>query len=51
VIEQVIKDEVEGDFIETRVWRGESCIFMRAVLAAYNIDNRRVFLADSFGAS
>jgi hypothetical protein len=47
-IESVLSDKVEGDLIETGVWRGGACIFMRAVLAAYGIENRRVFLADSF---
>jgi O-methyltransferase len=47
-IEQVLQDSIEGDLIETGVWRGGACIFMRAVLAAYGIDNRRVYVADSF---
>jgi hypothetical protein len=47
-IETVIKDQVEGDLIETGVWRGGACILMRAVLAAYGIEDRRVFVADSF---
>jgi len=47
-IEKVIEDKIEGDLIETGVWRGGACIFMRAVLAAYGIKNRRVFVADSF---
>ena len=47
-IESVLKDRVEGDLIETGVWRGGACIFMRAVLAAYGIENRKVFVADSF---
>jgi hypothetical protein len=47
-IEIVIQDEIEGDFIETGVWRGGACIFMRAALAVYGIDDRRVFVADSF---
>lgn len=47
-IETIIKDGVEGDLIETGVWRGGACIFMRGVLAAYKIENRRVFVADSF---
>ena len=46
--EQVIQDEVPGDFIETGVWRGGACILMRAILAAYGIKGRRVWLADSF---
>lgn len=47
-IETVIKDGVAGDLIETGVWRGGACIFMRAVLAAYGITDRKVFVADSF---
>jgi hypothetical protein len=47
-IETVIKDRVEGDLIETGVWRGGACILMRAILAAYGIEDRRVFVADSF---
>jgi O-methyltransferase len=47
-IEAIIQDRVEGDLIETGVWRGGACILMRAVLAAYSITDRRVFVADSF---
>jgi O-methyltransferase len=47
-IETILAEGVEGDFIETGVWRGGACIFMRAVLAAYGIRDRRVFVADSF---
>ena len=47
-IEAILAEGVEGDFIETGVWRGGACIFMRAALAAYGITDRRVFVADSF---
>jgi hypothetical protein len=47
-IENIIKNNIEGDLIETGVWRGGATIFMRAVLAAYDITDRRVFVADSF---
>ena len=47
-IETVLQDGVEGDLIETGVWRGGACIFMRAVLAAYGVEDRKVFVADSF---
>ena len=47
-IETVLTEGVSGDFIETGVWRGGACILMRAVLAVYRIDDRRVFVADSF---
>jgi len=47
-IETVLRNNVEGDFIETGVWRGGTCIFMRAALAVYGIDDRKVYVADSF---
>jgi len=47
-IEQVIKDDVPGDLIETGVWRGGAVIFMRAVLKAHDVTGRKVFAADSF---
>jgi O-methyltransferase len=46
--ETVLLDGVEGDFIETGVWRGGACILMRAILEAYGDRTRRVFVADSF---
>jgi Macrocin-O-methyltransferase (TylF) len=46
--EKVMHDGVPGDFIETGVWRGGTCIFMRALLAAYNVTDRLVWVADSF---
>jgi O-methyltransferase len=48
-IQQVIREKVPGDFIETGVWRGGACIFMRAALNAYADGcGRQVWLADSF---
>jgi hypothetical protein len=47
-LEDTIKRGVPGDAIETGVWRGGACILMRAVLAAYGVRDRRVFVADSF---
>jgi O-methyltransferase len=44
----VLKEGVEGDFIETGVWRGGACIFMRGFLKVNEIDNRCVWVADSF---
>ena len=46
--ETVLRENVEGDFIETGVWRGGACIFMRAILAAYGIKDRKIYVADSF---
>jgi len=47
-VETIIKEKIEGDLIETGVWRGGACVFMRAILAAYGIKDRKVFVADSF---
>jgi O-methyltransferase len=45
---EVLRDRVPGDLIETGVWRGGASIFMRAVLRAYGITDRTVWVADSF---
>jgi O-methyltransferase len=47
-VETVIRERIEGDLIETGTWRGGACIFMRAILAAYGIRDRKVYVADSF---
>ena len=47
-IETVLRDDVPGDLIETGVWRGGATIFMRAALKSYAIDDRTVWVADSF---
>lgn len=46
--ESVIRNNVPGDLIETGVWRGGAAIFMRGILKAYQVSNRRVWVADSF---
>ena len=48
LIEKVIENEVPGDLIETGVWRGGACIYMRAILMAHNQTDRAVWVADSF---
>src|SRR5947207_3701850 len=47
-ITNVLDNGVPGDFIETGVWRGGSCIVMRGILKARNITDRTVWVADSF---
>jgi O-methyltransferase len=44
----VIDEKVPGDFIETGIWRGGSCIFMRGFLLACDDRERVVWAADSF---
>ena len=47
-VEDVIRNGVPGDFIETGVWRGGMVIYMRALLKVYGVTDRVVWLADSF---
>jgi len=46
--ESVLADDVPGDLIETGAWRGGATIFMRAILAAHGVTDRKVWVADSF---
>ncbi|HNQ74097.1 MAG TPA: TylF/MycF family methyltransferase [Verrucomicrobiota bacterium] len=48
LVTTVLQENVPGDLIETGVWRGGSCIFMKAILAVHGEATRRVFVADSF---
>lgn len=47
-VEDVLTRGVPGDFIETGVWRGGVPILIRAILAAYGVADRTVWVADSF---
>ena len=48
LVESVLEDDIPGDLLEAGVWRGGACIHMRGILAAYNVTDRRVWVADSF---
>lgn len=47
-VQDVLNRGVPGDFIETGVWRGGACIFMRGLLKARGVTDRVVWAADSF---
>jgi O-methyltransferase len=47
-LDTVVAEGVPGDVIETGVWRGGSTIFMRGFLSAHGIEDRNVWVADSF---
>jgi hypothetical protein len=47
-VEEVLKDDVPGDLVETGVWRGGASILMRAILKARGVHHRKVWAADSF---
>jgi glycosyltransferase involved in cell wall biosynthesis len=46
--QRALDEEVAGNLIEAGVWRGGCCILMRAVLAANGVNDRKVYVADSF---
>jgi hypothetical protein len=48
LLDRVVADGIPGDLIETGVWRGGATLLMRGFLAAYNITDRKVWVADSF---
>lgn len=47
-MDTVLREGVPGHFIETGVWRGGACIFMRGLLKARGVTGRYVYVADSF---
>ena len=47
-VESILADGIRGDLIETGVWRGGATIFMRALLRVSAVDDRIVWVADSF---
>jgi O-methyltransferase len=47
-VESVLNEKVPGDLLEAGVWRGGSCILMRAVLKLHQVTDRAVWVADSF---
>ncbi|MFL6447497.1 MAG: TylF/MycF/NovP-related O-methyltransferase [Bryobacteraceae bacterium] len=47
-IVDVLRSGIPGDLLEAGVWRGGMTIFMRGVLRAYGVSDRRVWVADSF---
>lgn len=46
--EQVLKNRINGDFLEAGVWRGGAAILLRALLKENGCLDRSVWLADSF---
>jgi len=47
-VSEVLKNKIEGDLIETGVWRGGATIFMKALLKAADDQSRVVWVAYSF---
>ena len=47
-LETILREHVPGDCMECGVWRGGAVIFMRGYLAAHQVTDRTVWVADSF---
>ena len=47
-IYDIIKENVEGDFVETGIWRGGVIMLMKAILEEFQITNRKIWAFDSF---
>lgn len=47
-LDRIREEHIAGDLVETGVWRGGACIFMRSYLEAYGLPERRVWVCDSF---
>ncbi|MGA6163616.1 TylF/MycF/NovP-related O-methyltransferase [Amycolatopsis magusensis] len=47
-VESVLREQVPGDLVETGVWRGGTCMYMRGILRAWGETERKVWVADSF---
>jgi len=47
-VKNVLKDGVEGDFMETGVWRGGATIFMKGLLSLFENSQKKVWVVDSF---
>jgi O-methyltransferase len=47
VIKKTIENNIEGDFVETGVWKGGACILAKSIYNELDT-NRKVYCADSF---
>jgi O-methyltransferase len=46
--EKCLDEGIEGDLVECGVWRGGAVIYMRSILKAYGITDRKVWACDSY---
>jgi len=47
-VEYIVASNLAGDFAETGVWRGGSCMLIAETLLAFGDSSRRIFLFDTF---
>ena len=48
VVEYVVKNNIEGSFVECGVWRGGSAMMITKTLQMLNVNNRKIYLYDTF---
>jgi hypothetical protein len=46
-VNETLKDQIEGDFVEAGVWRGGACILVNEIFKKLNTD-KKVWVYDSF---
>jgi O-methyltransferase len=47
-VEYIVSADLDGDFAETGVWRGGSCMLIAETLLALSSSSRQIFLFDTF---
>jgi O-methyltransferase len=47
-VDYVLKNNIEGDFVEAGVWRGGCALLMAKMLANRGITNRKIFMYDTY---
>jgi O-methyltransferase len=47
-VKYVVQNNIEGDFVECGVWRGGSSMMIALTLNELNVNNRQIFLYDTF---
>ncbi len=47
-VEYILKNNIQGDFIECGVWRGGSCMLIAKTLKKYDCKDRQIILFDTF---
>lgn len=48
VMMDCLRNNIPGDFMETGAWRGGATMWMRAVLKDQGVEDRDVWVADTF---
>lgn len=47
-VQYILKNKIEGDFVECGVWKGGSCMLIALILKDAGITDRKIYLYDTF---